>query len=774
MDELIHDIAVITLQANVLFPKCIMRFEVNKELSVSALTSALKFERNIFVVLQKDPFVYPAEVSNVYTHGTIAKVLQVTKGKNNSVTIVCEGLQLGKIVSPKDKALPFADVQVCNFEIGEDIPPHMAMMKTLRELHYEYVSFKNKIMPDFFRRLESVHNLMDVAYLIAGDVDFDPVEKQELLKTRNKDDFATTLICILRREIAILSIQEEIYEKTQRKMDEHQRNFFLNEEIRTIQEELGESDEDELDEYRKKIKKAKMPENNKKSLLKECAKLEKLPLGSQEGSLIRTYIEACLELPWGIYAKESCDLDRARKVLDKQHYGLEKVKEKIIQRLAVKILNPEGKAQILCLVGPPGVGKTSIAQSIAKAIKRPCQRISLGGVRDEAEIRGHRRTYLGAMCGRIMDAIKKSEASNPLIILDEIDKLASDYKGDPSSALLEVMDSEQNNTFYDHYYDMPYDLSSVMFITTANDANEIPRPLLDRMDVIEIGSYTREEKFHIAKKHLIPKQLKNCGIKSTQVKFDSKAIYQMIDCYTREAGVRNLERTIEKILNKLAVTIVEDAEAKIKIDVKKLGELLGTPKFKPDVLSKNDEIGVATGLAWTSVGGEVLPIEVAVMTGTGKTELTGSLGDVMQESAKTAISCVRSNADKYKIDIDFYKNKDIHIHAPEGAVPKDGPSAGITMATAIMSALTNIPIKHNVAMTGEITLRGRVLPIGGLKEKSMAAYKLGIDTVIIPEDNMPDLELVDSVVKENIKFVPVKSIDEVLNTALTAQPYKNS
>ena len=580
---------------------------------------------------------------------------------------------------------------------------------------------------------------------------------------------------MLRQEIEVLEIQQEIFEKTRLKMDEHQRSYFLNEEMRTIREELGEDEESETEDYRRKISRAKMPDENKKTLLRECDKLEKMPFGSQEGSLIRAYLDACMELPWGKYSKDKINLDKVKKTLDKNHYGLEKVKEKIIERLAVKILNPDVKGQILCLVGPPGVGKTSIAQSIAAAIGRKCQRISLGGVRDEAEIRGHRRTYLGAMCGRIMDAVKKAGTSNPLIILDEIDKMASDYKGDPASAMLEVLDSEQNGAFYDHYFDMPFDLSKVMFITTANDMSDIPRPLLDRMDVIEIDSYTREEKYQIAKKHLIPKQLKNCGIKSAQVKFADKTIYKMIDCYTHEAGVRNLERTIEKVLSKLAVSIVSNSEEKVTVDLAKLKDLLGVEKFKPDNMNKTDETGVATGLAWTSAGGEVLPIEVAIMSGTGKTELTGSLGDVMQESAVTAISCVRCNASKYSIDDEFYKNKDIHIHAPEGAIPKDGPSAGITMATAIVSALTNIPIRHNVAMTGEITLRGRVLPIGGLKEKSMAAYKLGIDTVIIPQENVPDLELVDKTVKEKVKFVPVKYIDEVLDTALLRKiDYKTS
>ena len=491
----------------------------------------------------------------------------------------------------------------------------------------------------------------------------------------------------------------------------------------------------------------------------------KMPYGSQEASVIRTYLDTVLDLPWHKATEDKIVLSKIRKELDKSHYGLEKIKDRIIEQLAVRKLSDKQKGQVICFVGPPGVGKTSIAQSIAKAIGRNSQRIALGGVKDEAEIRGHRRTYIGSMPGRIMTAVQNAGSNNPLLILDEIDKLASDYKGDPTSALLEVLDIEQNNKFVDHYIDVPFDLSNVMFITTANDMSLIPAPLRDRMEIIKISSYTREEKFHIAKKHLIPKQLDLCGFSSKEIKFTQKAIYSLIDFYTRESGVRTLEREIASLMRKCAVKKL-DGEADIfKIDDKTVEELLGKKKYLPDSLSKKDEIGVVNGLAWTSIGGELLPIEVAVMDGTGKIVLTGSLGDVMQESAKAAITCIRSHAQALGVDADFYKTKDIHIHAPEGAVPKDGPSAGITMATAIYSALSSKPVRHDVAMTGEITLRGKVLPIGGLKEKSMAAYKNGIDTVFIPKQNERDISDFDNAVKEKINFIAVEDFTDVISRA---------
>lgn len=552
------------------------------------------------------------------------------------------------------------------------------------------------------------------------------------------------------------------------RIDENQRDYFLREQKRAIEEELGEDDSpiDDAENYVDKIEKLNLDEKSADILYKECKKLSKMPYGSQEAAVIRTYLDTVLDLPWNKSSKDKIVISKVQKALDKTHYGLDKVKKRIIEQLAVRVLSEKQKGQIICLAGPPGVGKTSIAQSIAKAIGRKSERIALGGVRDEAEIRGHRKTYIGSMSGRIINALQHAGTNNPVLILDEIDKLAADYKGDPTSALLEVLDIEQNNKFVDHYIELPFDLSNVMFITTANDISAIPAPLRDRMEIIEISSYTREEKFHIAKKHLIPKQLDECGFTLKELKFTQKAIYALIDFYTREAGVRTLERLIASVMRKCAVEKLTEGTEVFKIDEKEIERFLGHKKFIPDSLAKMDEIGIVNGLAWTSVGGEILPIEVAVMEGTGKIELTGSLGDVMQESAKTAITCIRSHAAVLGIDSDFYKNKDIHIHAPEGAVPKDGPSAGITMATAIYSALTLKPVRHDIAMTGEITLRGNVLPIGGLKEKSMAAFKNGITTVIIPKDNEPDLEDVDKAVLEKVKFIPVRNFSEVVALAV--------
>ena len=552
------------------------------------------------------------------------------------------------------------------------------------------------------------------------------------------------------------------------RIDENQRDYFLREQKRAIEEELGEDDSpiDDAENYVDKIEKLNLDEKSADILYKECKKLSKMPYGSQEAAVIRTYLDTVLDLPWNKSSKDKIVIPKVQKALDKTHYGLDKVKKRIIEQLAVRVLSEKQKGQIICLAGPPGVGKTSIAQSIAKAIGRKSERIALGGVRDEAEIRGHRKTYIGSMPGRIINALQHAGTNNPVLILDEIDKLAADYKGDPTSALLEVLDIEQNNKFVDHYIELPFDLSNVMFITTANDISAIPAPLRDRMEIIEISSYTREEKFHIAKKHLIPKQLDECGFTSKELKFTQKAIYALIDFYTREAGVRTLERLIASVMRKCAVEKLTEGTEVFKIDEKEVERFLGHKKFIPDSLAKMDEIGIVNGLAWTSVGGEILPIEVAVMEGTGKIELTGSLGDVMQESAKTAITCIRSHAAVLGIDPDFYKNKDIHIHAPEGAVPKDGPSAGITMATAIYSALTLKPVRHDIAMTGEITLRGNVLPIGGLKEKSMAAFKNGITTVIIPKDNEPDLEDVDKAVLEKVKFISVRNFSEVVALAV--------
>ena len=574
------------------------------------------------------------------------------------------------------------------------------------------------------------------------------------------------LFACLTSEVEILELENLINEQTKNSIDKGQKEFYLREQLRVIQEQLGEDEAEEAFGYINDIMDLKMDEKGKEKLLKEADKLTKLPPASQEAFVIKNYLDTVLDLPWGKYTKAKLSMDKAEAVLEKDHYGLKKVKERILEFLAVHMLNPEIKGQIICLAGPPGIGKTSIAKSIAKAMGRKYARVSLGGVRDEADIRGHRKTYVGAMPGRVITAITQAGSANPLILFDEIDKLCSDIKGDPSSAMLEVLDAEQNYAFRDHFIEVPFDLSKAVFITTANNVSAIPAPLLDRMEVIELPSYTAEEKFHIAKEHLIPKQLKEHGLKASQLKIADDAINELIQYYTKEAGVRSLERCIASLCRKTAKKIAADEIKKATVKAKDLNDLLGIRKYIGDLSSKKDQVGVVNGLAWTSVGGVLMPIEVLIMQGTGKIEVTGSLGDVMKESSKIAVSYVRSIADKYKIDPDFYKNKDIHIHAPEGAVPKDGPSAGVTMTTALLSALSGIKVRADVAMTGEITLHGKVLPIGGLREKTMAAYKAGIKKVIIPVENKPDLEEVDQAVKDAVEFVFASELKDVFDAAL--------
>ena len=652
---------------------------------------------------------------------------------------------------------------------------NLALVRSVRNVFEEYLRYMPKMPSDILYKSQNAKNTDDFSDFIAANIQAGFESKQRILATKDVTERLEFILDFLTNEVYLLKIERELTDKARAKIDESQKEYMLREQLQIIKSELGEDEpDDEIREYEEKIKDLKLPEEVETTLLKECAKLDKTPFMSQEAAVIRTYLDTCLELPWNVYSEDDIDLKRVAESLDKNHYGLKKVKERFLEYLAVKKNAPDMKGQIICLLGPPGVGKTSIAKSVAEAIGKKYARVALGGVRDEAEIRGHRRTYVGSMPGRIINAMKQAGTMNPLIVLDEIDKLASDYKGDPTSALLEVLDSEQNNTFTDHYIDLPFDLSDVMFVTTANDYSTIPAPLRDRMEVIELPSYTLVEKINIAKKHLIPKQLKNCGLNAKDFKFTPKAVEMIINNYTKEAGVRNLERTIASVMRKSVYKkLTEDIE-KITISNKDLEELLGPAKYSDSEKSNKDEVGYVNGLAWTSVGGELLPIEIAVMQGTGKIELTGSLGDVMKESAKTAVTCIRSHADELNIDPMFYSTKDIHIHAPEGAVPKDGPSAGITMATALYSALSNKMVRHDVAMTGEITLRGKVLPIGGLNEKSMAAYKNGVKTVIIPKENSRDLAEIDEEVKNNVTFIPVSDIKEVLKTAVLDKTEKTS
>ena len=769
----IATLPALALRGLVIFPGMLLQFDVGRKKSVEALESAMKNDQMIFLVTQTDLADNDPDGSQVYEVGVVAKIRQVIRRSDEGIRLFAEGLYRAEIVSVK-KTDPYLMTELRRI----DTAPYRhtrrseALVRYTEGLFEEYIQNYSHIPPDIVIGVVKKKDCGELADYIAANISLDYTEKQEVLEELNPVRRLQKLAAILKKEIQILSIESKISDKAKEQIDENQKEYFLREQMHAIADELGESDnpQQDADDLKERIEKAKLPELQHDKLMKECERLMKMPEGSHEASVIESYIETCLELPWNKSTRDRINLEKAKHILDRDHYGLTKVKERILEILAVKKLSPDIRGQIICLVGPPGVGKTSIAHSIAEALGRKYVRVSLGGVRDESDIVGHRRTYIGSMPGRIIAALKQAGTNNPLILLDEIDKMGSNFRGDPSSALLEVLDSEQNKTFYDHYIDMPFDLSNVLFLTTANDAGEIPDPLYDRMDVITLGSYTHEEKYHIAAEHLIPKQLKKHGMTAKMLKITPAAIHKLIEAYTREAGVRSLERQIATICRKCAKTFVENKDAKVTVNPEKLKELLGPEKFKDESTNRHDTVGLVNGLAWTSVGGTMLPIEVAVMDGTGKIELTGSLGDVMKESAKTAISCIRTRASALGISHDFYTKYDIHIHAPEGAVPKDGPSAGTAMATAITSALCNIPVRHDVAMTGEITLLGRVLPIGGLKEKSMAAYRSGIKTVIIPAENESDLEEIDSVVKDHVHFEPVEKIDQVLKIALTKVP----
>lgn len=767
---------VLPLRGLVIFPGMLIHFDVAREKSVNALYSAMGSDQHIFVVAQKDPAIDAPLKDDVFETGVVAKIVQLVKQPENMVRVVIEGQYRAEIKEYNaDGEFISAIVEPVKYIKDKTTVMNLALVRSVRNVFEEYLKYMPKMPSDILYKSQNAKNADDFSDFIAANIQAGFESKQRILATKDVTERLEFILDFLTNEVYLLKIERELTDKARAKIDESQKEYMLREQLQIIKSELGEDEpDDEIREYEEKIKELKLPEKVETTLLKECAKLDKTPFMSQEAAVIRTYLDTCLELPWNVYSEDDIDLKRVAESLDKNHYGLKKVKERFLEYLAVKKNAPDMKGQIICLLGPPGVGKTSIAKSVAEAIGKKYARVALGGVRDEAEIRGHRRTYVGSMPGRIINAMKQAGTMNPLIVLDEIDKLASDYKGDPTSALLEVLDSEQNNTFTDHYIDLPFDLSDVMFVTTANDYSTIPAPLRDRMEVIELQSYTLVEKINIAKKHLIPKQLKNCGLNAKDFKFTPKAVEMIINNYTKEAGVRNLERTIASVMRKSVYKkLTEDIE-KITISNKDLEELLGPAKYSDSEKSNKDEVGYVNGLAWTSVGGELLPIEIAVMQGAGKIELTGSLGDVMKESAKTAVTCIRSHADELNIDPMFYSTKDIHIHAPEGAVPKDGPSAGITMATALYSALSNKKVRHDVAMTGEITLRGKVLPIGGLNEKSMAAYKNGVKTVIIPKENSRDLAEIDEEVKNNVTFIPVSDIKEVLKIAVLDKTEKTS
>lgn len=764
-----HNIPLITMRGLVVFPGMVLNFDITKPKFVEAVKTAGLTDKHIFLVTQRDYENEDPAISDLFGVGVVAEIRQILKTPDKVTRVLVQGLYRAKLndISQFD-SYDLAEVTELK-ESTASIETKLAdaYERTLKMLFSDYSSLVPKIPDELIAMINNEHDLHKLFELIVFNVFLKTEDKQKLLETGSTEKRIKLLIAMLTEEIKILHFEAEINEQIRDSIDSNQREYILREQMRAISKQLGGGDdyEEEGYDYTERIQAVGFPEETEEKLLREVNKMMKLSASSQEYGLIKTYLDSILEMPWNTYTNDTVDMDKAEKQLEKDHYGLKKVKERILEIISVRKLNPEIKSQIICLVGPPGVGKTSVGRSIAAALGRNYARVSLGGVRDEAEIRGHRKTYVGAMPGRIVNAIKHAKCMNPVILFDEIDKMGSDYKGDPASAMLEVLDPEQNSTFTDHYFEIPIDLSDVLFITTANTTDTIPAPLLDRMEVIELSSYTREEKFNIAKKHLIPKQLKKHGETRRTLKINNKALYAMIDGYTKEAGVRGLEKKIASVCRKAARKLV-GGESCVSVTDTNIKDFLGVPKYLNDMVSKVDETGIVTGLAWTSAGGVTMPLEVLVMEGSGKVEVTGSLGDVMKESSKIAVSLVRSIANNYSIDPDFYKNKDLHIHAPEGAVPKDGPSAGVTMTTALVSALSGMPVKHDVAMTGEITLHGKVLPIGGLKEKSMAAYKAGIKTVIIPKENEPDLEEIDNVVKDSLDFIPAEKIQTVLDNAL--------
>ena len=767
MEPTTLNIPVLALRGLTVFPHMNLTFDVERSVSIAALERAMETGQDIFLVTQREIGVDQPEEKDLYVIGTVSHISQILRLSSSSVRCVVEGRQRARL-RRLWQTTPFLQA---NVELIEETEPSEAFRRSPRteallrqtwNLFSEYAELAGGIPEEV---ITTVMDSRDVAFLadfITQNIALRHTDKQEILEEMAPFIRLRKVNAFLARECNVLGFEHEMEGKVRDQLARTQRDQILRTQIRVLQHELGEEDDDdEIDGYRQKIEALGLEEETEKHLLKEVHKLSKQPFGSAEGAVIRNYLDVCLEMPWNTETRERVNVDAARKVLEKDHFGLEKVKERILETIAVRQMNPEGKGQIICLVGPPGVGKTSIAISVAKALNRKLARLSLGGVRDEADIRGHRKTYIGAMPGRIVEAISRSGSMNPLLLLDEIDKLGSDHRGDPAAALLEVLDSEQNSSFRDHFLEIPVDLSRVMFITTANTTDTIPRPLLDRMEVIQLSSYTDEEKLQIAKRHLLPKQMEEHGIRKGALRISDEVLRAVIRDYTRESGVRLLERRLASICRKADMRLLTGTIKRITVTENDLPKLLDCQPYPPALHTEREEIGVVNGLAWTEAGGEILEVEVNVMDGSGKLELTGNLGDVMKESAQAALSCLRSRAAALGIEADFYKTQDIHVHFPEGAVPKDGPSAGIAMATAMLSALTGRKIKAGYAMTGEITLRGRVLPIGGLKEKTMAALRNGLHTVLIPKDNVRDLEEIDQTVRAALRFVPVETVDQV-------------
>ncbi len=774
-DKLYSEMPMIALRGLVIFPSVQLHFDVGRPKSLAAINEAMSRDRLVFLAAQKELEDEDPSPEGIYEVGCVTRIKQIIRLPGDGLRVVAEGLFKAKrtnVVS--SDPIYLVETDILNDKIGRGSAMlKSALLRTLKDDFENYAAENRKISPDVILHVASNEDFWAVSEYIAANVPFTYETKQKVLEETNPLKRLEYVIAQLKAETELLKLEHEIERKVHESMDENQRDYFLREQMKVISEELGEDEnpEEEAEEYRKKIAALKAPDSVKERLFKEVNRLLKMPSGSHEATVVRGYLDTCLELPFGIKTKEKHDINAAKKQLDRDHFGLEKVKERIIEVLAARALAPDIKGQIICLVGPPGVGKTSIARSIASCMGRNYARISLGGVKDESDIRGHRKTYIGSMPGRIIEAVKQAKSQNPLILMDEIDKLGSDFRGDPSAALLEALDPEQNVEFHDHFIEIPFDLSDVFFIVTANSTDTIPAPLLDRMEVISLAGYTREEKFNIAKKHLLKKQLARHGLTSKTCKISNDAIYCLIDNYTREAGVRNLERNIASLCRKAAAKIVGDGVQSVSIKASNIKDFLGNYKYKPENYAAKNQVGVVNGLAWTSVGGEMLQIEAAVLKGGGKVILTGSLGNVMKESATAAVSFIRSKSEIFNIPEKFYKESDIHIHAPQGAVPKDGPSAGITMTIALLSALSDTPIKGNVAMTGEISLTGRVMPIGGLKEKTMAAYKYGMKTVIIPKENLPDLDEIDPKVRESLDFVAVERIEEALPIAFADDGY---
>ncbi|MBR1862641.1 MAG: endopeptidase La [Ruminococcus sp.] len=762
----------------VVFPGMTVHFEVGREMSVKSMLNARDGEGMVFLCAQKDVNLESPRKKDMYKFGTIASIRQITKSTGGVYRCLVKGLRKAKLVEMFEHGDCYeAEVKaVPNYSREKLFETELqAVRREVMKAFEDFAKLLPRMPQDIYSAVMGSKTAVQLFESIAFNIPLTFIDRQSMLEAASAGEKLVLMLTILNHETDVISLEKQIHEQVQSQIEDNQREYYIREQIKALQNELNEgglgdgSDENEIISYYTAVEELSAPQEVKDKLNEEVRRLSRMAGASQEAVVIRGYLDTVLALPWGKTTDDNRDVKKAQKILDKDHYGLKKVKERILETLAVRALTPDIKGQILCLVGPPGVGKTSVAKSVARALGRNFVRVSLGGVRDESDIRGHRKTYIGAMPGRIINGMKLAGSANPVMLLDEIDKMSNDFRGDPSSAMLEVLDSEQNNAFRDHYCEVPYDLSNVLFITTANTLDTVAAPLLDRMEVIELSSYTREEKFNIAKKHLVKKQLEKHGLDGKNVKISNDGIYKLIDGYTREAGVRTLERTIGTLCRKAAKEIVENGAEKVSFTAKNIPDFLGHERFQPDLVSAEDSVGCVNGLAWTSVGGVLMPLEVLVLDGKGKIELTGSLGDVMKESAKIAVSLVRSLADEYGIDKDFYEKKDLHIHAPEGAVPKDGPSAGVTMTTAIVSALSGFKVRADVAMTGEITLTGKVLPIGGLREKTMAAYKAGVRTVIIPDANKGDLEDVDDAVKEHIEFVFAKDIRTVLDIALVRE-----